>query len=144
MRVFLDAAVFVQTWDLRPAEAKAREAAFELLERIDLELVTSSLIVGQVFSAIWKANRGADPKERHKRSAEAALQVVPLSTLSVGTREISGGIALAGKHKFQLWDAVNWTTARFGECEWYASFYAPGNPRKFNGVKYFDVLNPPV
>lgn len=67
-----------------------------------------------------------------------------MSTLTVGACEIAEGIALAGKHKFQFWDAVNWTTAQFGDCAWYASFDAPGNPQEFNGVKYFDVLAPPL
>jgi predicted nucleic acid-binding protein len=142
-RTFLDTAVLARIEDESPREeiARQRTAAEALLSRRDRELVTSALVMGQLYSAITLPNK--TDRRLVARGRAAVEDAKRLATIALRREHISYALDLMRRRQIALWDAVNWATAIVEGCDEYASFDAPGKPHTVDGVVWLDPLHPP-
>lgn len=131
----MDTAVFARLADDEsPAE---RDAAARFLSDPSRTLVTSALVLGQLYSALVPRNsRGARGQKLAAAGRKAVDNVRRLASIDLTAAHIALAVELVAERQLQLWDAVNWASAIASGCQEYSSFDAPGLPHQIRGVRF--------
>ena len=139
-RTFVDTAVVARLADdARPAE---RDAAARFLSDPSRTLVTSALVLGQLYSALVPRNLGgARGRKVAAAGREAVRAVRRLASIDLTAEHIALAVELVAERQMQLWDAVNWASAISAGCLEYSSFDAPGLPHEIRGVRFVNPLD---
>lgn len=139
MKVFVDTSVFARIVDSNERLAAQREAA-ERLVGSDRELVTSPLVLAQLFSAITSGKKGQARVEAEIQARRAVAGAAPFSTDRLENRHVAYALELLARRQMGLWDAILWSSAILSGCTHWASFDRPGLPHEVDGVKWLDPL----
>lgn len=135
----MDTAVFARLADDEsPSE---RDAAARFLSDPSRTLVTSALVLGQLYSALVPSNaRGARARRLAAAGRQAIQGVRPLASIDLTAGHIALAVELVAERQMQLWDAVSWASAISSGCEEYSSFDAPCPPHEIRGVRFVNPL----
>jgi predicted nucleic acid-binding protein len=141
MRTFVDAAVFVRTRDEHAQSREMRAAALWFFQETDRELVTSALVLGQVYAAFTggKQKRSDAFKRADQAAREIIADALPMAVAPFDAAALTDVLSILATRDMALWDATNWASARSAACAAYASFDRPGLPHKVGAV---DFVNP--
>lgn len=140
VRTFVDTPVFLRMHDDAAGMRSSRDAARRLLSDGNRALVTSPLVLGQIYASLTAGRTGAARKRAESNARDMVALAEGIATLPLDRRVLSYTMDLLTRRQMQLWDAVLWSTAILGGCDEYASFDAPGNPRLVDGVRFVNPL----
>ena len=142
MRTFVDAAVFVRTRDEHAQSREMRAAAIWFFQQADRELVTSALVLGQVYAAFTggKQKRSDAFKAADKLAREILADALPMAVAPFDSAALAGTLAILAHRDMALWDATNWASAGAAGCAAYASFDRPGLPHRVGTIEFVNPL----
>ena len=142
MRTFVDAAVFVRTRDEHASSKDLRAAAIWFFQQTDRELVTSALVLGQVYAALTggKQKRSDAFKRADMAAREILADALPMALAAFDAAALTATLAILASRDMALWDATNWASARAAACVAYASFDRPGLPHRVGAIEFVDPL----